>query len=100
MLECTVSGIVLAVIGTLLNWSNRCADDARSSTAVYKTVKGAGVMNSDVDRTQPVARNKRSRALIAPRPPRFAAVRDDSGDEDEPRNPSSVELFVERGAPS
>jgi hypothetical protein len=95
-----VSGFLLAVIGTLLNWSIRCAGDARSSTSVYKTVKGAGVMNSDIDRTQPAARNKRSRALIAPRPPRFAAIRDDSGDEDEPRNPSSVELFVERGSPS
>jgi hypothetical protein len=95
-----VSGLLLAVVGTLLNWSTRCAADARGSTVVYKTVEEAGLEDSGAARTgEPAARSKRSRALIAPRPPRFATGSSDSGDEEEPRNPNSVELVLERTSP-
>jgi hypothetical protein len=95
-----VSGLLLAVVGTLLSWSARCAADARGSTAVYKAVKEAGLEDSGAPRTgEPAARYKRSRALIAPRPPRFATVSSDSGDEEEPRNPTSVKIVVERTSP-
>jgi hypothetical protein len=66
----------------------------------HKTVEEASLEDSGAARTgEPAARSKRSRALIAPRPPRFATGSSDSGDEEEPRNPSSVELVVERTSP-